>query len=174
MYNKSNLIVQQMLEKDRHQSMKQANNSFRRELGNDGFEENVSDEMIAQRNAQYPPLDSKEAAIILNRNPATDEVNEDLEREVDKYFDHPIMIVEESKDVAEQIQGTLTKKKKKKKKRKTNNYNNESEDRDGIIFQDIPQPAVNNFQLPRSNGSKQNRSNFIIPEIHQIQQEDED
>lgn len=64
------MIVQQMLDKDRHQSMKQANNSFRRELGNDGSEENLSDEIIAQRNAQYPPLGSKEAALILNRNPA--------------------------------------------------------------------------------------------------------
>ena len=99
MYNKSNLIVQQMLNNDRHSSMKQANNSFRREL-NDGSEDNVSDEIIAQRNAQYPPLGSKEAAMILASNPAQDELNESLEREVDKYFD-PIRIDEESKDVAE-------------------------------------------------------------------------
>jgi hypothetical protein len=50
MYNKSNLIVQQMLENDRHQSVKQNNNnnSFRREMM---IDDNVSDEIIAQRNA---------------------------------------------------------------------------------------------------------------------------
>jgi hypothetical protein len=44
---------------------------------------------------------------------------------------------------------------------------------EGMVFQDVPQPAVNNFQMPMSNGSK-HKSNFIIPELNQISQEEDD
>jgi hypothetical protein len=45
-------------------------------------------------------IGSKEAAEILASNPAKEVFNEDLEREVDKYF-VPIQIDEQSNDVAE-------------------------------------------------------------------------
>ena len=96
MYNKSNLIIYQMLENDRHQSFKNGNDQRPQYFKGDN-NDHLSDEQNAQRNAEFnnhfnyicgfhPQLGSKEAAKILAHKPAKDVTNEDLEREVDKYF----------------------------------------------------------------------------------------